>query len=274
MKKPNNSPIALLLLAFLCIYGNAVAQTSHTDEANHLKVTTTYGYVQIGPQNYSWSHFSTDRDKFYFNKPIYVNGTIHSYTGNNMSIGTYGQTQITVLESNGNVGIGTTTPIGKLHLKGDLYLDGSSTDASGAQETFLSYKGHHLIIGSQSGVYRNNILNIRPGGSSSGTLSSSFRMYKVLNENDNMDELKVLIHSNGNSYFNGGNVGIGTTIPDEKLTVKGKVHSEEVRVEAVGADFVFEPNYNLMPLAETEAYIKANRHLPEVPSAAEMQANG
>jgi len=71
-----------------------------------------------------------------------------------------------------------------------------------------------------------------------------------------------------------GNVGIGTSIPDEKLTVKGTINSEEVRVEAVGADFVFAPDYNLMPLTKIEAFVNKNHHLPEVPSAAEMQANG
>ncbi|MFQ6601776.1 hypothetical protein [Flavobacterium sp. C3NV] len=31
-----------------------------------------------------------------------------------------------------------------------------------------------------------------------------------------------------------GNVGIGTAIPDEKLTVKGKIHTQEVRVDMAG----------------------------------------
>jgi hypothetical protein len=39
-------------------------------------------------------------------------------------------------------------------------------------------------------------------------------------------------------------------------------------------DYVFEPEYALRPLAELEAYVKANKHLPGVPSAAEIAANG
>ncbi|MBT1699006.1 hypothetical protein KK083_19080 [Fulvivirgaceae bacterium PWU4] len=77
---------------------------------------------------------------------------------------------------------------------------------------------------------------------------------------------------------NGGMVGIGTTTPDAKLTVKGNIHTQEVLIDLAGAvtppDYVFEENYNLSTLAEVEAYIKANKHLPEVPSASEMLRDG
>ena len=59
-----------------------------------------------------------------------------------------------------------------------------------------------------------------------------------------------------------GNVGIGTTNPDEKLTVKGTVHAQEVKVDlsVPGPDYVFEPTYDLRSLEETAAYIKSNKH--------------
>lgn len=40
------------------------------------------------------------------------------------------------------------------------------------------------------------------------------------------------------------------------------------------ADFVFEPTYKLPSLQELEIYINKNKHLPEVPSAAEVEKNG
>jgi hypothetical protein len=73
------------------------------------------------------------------------------------------------------------------------------------------------------------------------------------------------------------NIGIGTTAPDEKLTVKGKIHTQEVRVDMAGPlvpDYVFAPDYDLKPLSEVAQYIKENRHLPEIPSAKEIEANG
>ena len=42
--------------------------------AAQFRVHTNYGYVQIGPANTNWSHFYTDRDRYYFNKPVIVDG--------------------------------------------------------------------------------------------------------------------------------------------------------------------------------------------------------
>ena len=73
-----------------------------------------------------------------------------------------------------------------------------------------------------------------------------------------------------------GNVGIGSQNPDEKLTVKGRIHAEEVRVDlsVPGPDYVFEKDYPLTPLTEIQTYIQENKHLPEVPSAKEMKEKG
>lgn len=79
----------------------------------------------------------------------------------------------------------------------------------------------------------------------------------------------------GDLIVTDGNVGIGITNPTEKLTVDGKIRSEEVKVEIVnGADHVFQDNYKLQELDELEAFIKGNKHLPEIPSEKEMLENG
>jgi hypothetical protein len=74
-----------------------------------------------------------------------------------------------------------------------------------------------------------------------------------------------------------GNVGIGTTDPGSfKLAVNGKIWTQEVNVTMTnpGPDYVFEKEYDLLSLSELETYINQNKHLPEVPSAKEMEAEG
>jgi len=70
-----------------------------------------------------------------------------------------------------------------------------------------------------------------------------------------------------------GNVGIGTS-PSAKLDVAGTIKATEIKVEAQTADFVFEPDYKLRPLDEVEIFVKENKHLPEIPSAKQMEADG
>jgi len=72
-----------------------------------------------------------------------------------------------------------------------------------------------------------------------------------------------------------GSVGIGTSnFAGYKLAVNGKIRAKEIVVETGWSDFVFAPTYKLMPLETLEKYIKANKHLPEVPSAEDIIANG
>jgi len=73
-----------------------------------------------------------------------------------------------------------------------------------------------------------------------------------------------------------GNVGIGTTNPMAKLSVNGNILATEVKVKTDIAvpDFVFEPDYELLALAEVEAYVTKHKHLPEIPSAADIERDG
>ncbi len=72
-----------------------------------------------------------------------------------------------------------------------------------------------------------------------------------------------------------GNVGIGTANPDEKLTVKGKIRAQEIKVEATNwPDYVFKKDYELTSLEEIDQYIKQYGHLPEIPKAVDVQADG
>ena len=70
-------------------------------------------------------------------------------------------------------------------------------------------------------------------------------------------------------------IGAGTSNPTKTLEVNGAIRSKEVLVEVANwSDFVFDKDYDLMTLKEVESYIKENGHLPDVPSAKEVKANG
>ncbi|MGV3695540.1 hypothetical protein [Flavobacterium sp.] len=68
----------------------------------------------------------------------------------------------------------------------------------------------------------------------------------------------------------------GSSVTAYNLFVKGGILTEEMRValSSTWADYVFASDYNLRPLSEVEAFIAANKHLPNVPSAAQVKEEG
>ncbi|WP_051336015.1 hypothetical protein [Aquimarina latercula] len=172
-----------------------------------------------------------------------------------------------LIGTNGNIGIGTTTPQEKLEVKGKMFLN------SGLNDDGIYWARHNMTMGTIPGSYNHNVFMLKPGGSSNGFLYSKFEMYTANSETDKTK--KVQIHSYGTSFFNGGNVGIGTNTPDAKLAVNGNIHTQEVKVDLVGwPDYVFEDDYNLPTLQQVENHITEKGHLENIPSAAEVSENG
>jgi hypothetical protein len=174
------------------------------------------------------------------------------------------------INNSGNVGIGTTSPNAKLDVYSDIDLGirygGIRTHRPGAfgQFAFMDYNvnGDISFFGS----------SYTGGAGQYGKIS--FRQYT---QGD--------VYRDAMYIDNLGNVGIGTTKPDSKLTVNGKIHATEVQVtQSVPADYVFEkyylgqsslkPDYTLLTLSEVEKFTEANHHLPNVPSAKEIKENG
>lgn len=150
-----------------------------------------------------------------------------------------------VLTQNGRVGIGTTTPEESFEIKS------ASPVQTFHNPGIASYK-----IGLSGSVFKISAMDNGFGGHN-GNFQNNISNSLTINQN--------------------GNVGVGTiTTNDYKLAVAGKVIAEEVKVklQAAWPDYVFNEDYKLTPLSEIQSFIKTNKHLPEVPSAKEMETNG
>lgn len=114
----------------------------------------------------------------------------------------------------------------------------------------------------------NTALNINLQNSVSKAIS-------IFNPSLNKDIFQI--KSNGATYIGAEKVNVGPHT-DAMLTVSGKVACKEVRVFNNGsgywADFVFEKNYKLMPILEVEKFYLKNRHLPNIPTAKQIEENG
>ncbi len=144
--------------------------------------------------------------------------------------------------SAGSVGIGTASPATGFHVYGTSY-DLARFESS-APYAGLSIKstGHQYEL--QSDGYNSFMLYDRTNAAS--------RLYVT----------------------SAGNVGIGTNNPQNALSVNGTIQGKQVIVNTGWSDYVFAPNYRLQPLPEVASYIKANGHLPGIPAAEEVEAQG
>jgi hypothetical protein len=97
--------------------------------------------------------------------------------------------------------------------------------------------------------------------------------------NDFLDQLDLFsIDYDDHKTFIRGSVGIGTETQANgyMLSVNGKIISTELRVENIGSwpDYVFKPDYPLLPLRDLEKEILKNGHLPNIPSAETIEKEG
>ncbi len=174
------------------------------------------------------------------------------------------------IEDGGRIGIGTDTPSRLIEVsseantairvnstKSGAWIDGEElgrlewygNDVSGAGANIKSY-----IKTVATGIY-----------------GAAFRMELGVNDGYGNPATTSM------TLFNGGNVGIGTTINSKnyKLAVEGTIGAREIVVETdTWADFVFAENYQLISLNDLAKFINENNHLPDIPSESEVKEEG
>jgi hypothetical protein len=175
--------------------------------------------------------------------------------------------EIMRLKDNGCVGIGTTNPKEALQI-GDRFTiqDGGwkAINYNAAWDPNLSLNVR-MVAAASSSIYLTDLGNIimqtAPSGAAGSALTNAVH--------------SLVIH-------NSGQVGIGTTptktsFTDQnyKLWVEGGIRARKVKVDQTSwPDYVFDSLYYLRSLRDVEVFIQQNKHLPDIISAAKVEAEG
>ncbi|WP_443938796.1 hypothetical protein [Pedobacter sp. MW01-1-1] len=178
-----------------------------------------------------------------------------------------------VWSENGNIGLGTLTPTNKLNI-----MVGAGTE-DGTVALKIGSIGNYPTL--ELGVQNDYNAQIRTYGNDLNLYAGHFRT--IGNVSSESHQINFYTSKNGSTNWSvpkmvlnhDGNVGIGTSTPQEKLSVNGNIRAREIKVETANwPDYVFEEDYKITSLQDLEKYIKANKHLPDMPSAKEVESNG
>jgi hypothetical protein len=168
----------------------------------------------------------------------------------------------------GKVGIGSAAPEADLHIKNGIsnsFIIENTQSPNKFKIEAANGVGRLISDGSVAIFFNSEQLN-------SG---SYFTIQKNASSWNGSNEELFKIYNNGNSYFK-ESLSIGTNAfhPDFRLQVCGGIKAKRVRVEESWCDYVFEDNYQLLPLNEVEKYYKTHKHLPDIPTSSEIEING
>jgi hypothetical protein len=193
--------------------------------------------------------------------------SINGFDGVSFSTGANTRNERVRIDQDGNVGIGITAPTSPLHVKSDVNKTLSLDFVAPAIINTYTWQS----------LQTSSVEQWRVVGRSEDNANLEFW-------NKTADPILSLMQS--------GNVGIGTTdtfghklAVDGKATFKNEVLASEFKVYTFGAntigitatpwpDYVFESDYDLLSLEEVEDHISQKGHLPNVPSAKEVEAEG
>jgi hypothetical protein len=156
-----------------------------------------------------------------------------------------------VLKASGNVGMGTPAPEEVLHIR----TTAASTDAFALFDAAGAGSDAAFLLRQQGSVPSTwEFRNQQSSGRLNVGIAGGNTPLKIDNAAAN-NLLKLGINSNPNAVVVTGQLLVNNT----QLNVP---------------DYVFAHDYNLRPLAEVAAFIGTNSHLPDVPSEADIRANG
>jgi hypothetical protein len=297
----NNNGVRCFLAAYSNTKGYAGTSSNHpfefyTNNTKRLEFTAAGLINFAGPVNitsttktagyfYSGTTDPTNTNRLNFDGNLYAT-TFYASGSNSTNWNTafgWGNWAINFGTISGTICQGDDSRLSNARVASDVYSWAKSStkpsysvgEVSGAapieSPTFTGTPLLNYSTGNYFGFKRADGSTVGTIGISSGGDGFMFKM----GEGGSFIDFSTNTVTNAVRLIDNGNVGIGTTNPQNKLDVNGTVHAKEFKASLDGwSDYVFEKEYKLLSLNEVENYIKMNNRLPEVPSTEEVIKDG
>ncbi len=207
-----------------------------------------------------------------------VNDDIKTGTNANNSTGSFivstkGTDRLAVTH-NGNVGIGTVSPMYKFDVNGNSRFSGDMLLTGDLSSGNIEIAAGNLAP---------EIKMVRSGNiTTTGLLAIDDDNHLKLSKNSNGGGIVIDANTtSGTKRFyaskaNQFNFGTGLTPSGYMVSVEGKVIATDFTTLAIvnWPDYVFAEGYALKTLPEVKKFIQENKHLPNIPAAREIEKNG
>ena len=226
-------------------------------ETSSAIIGTAYGNFEVMTAEFCDPlYVKTDKGGFYYTKPIIGDSIVFKLMAIPCIIASSSppppplgdiifkveeDPKLIVKGSNGNVGVNTTDPQKTFHVNGTSLITYAATQWNDAA----------FVI--------------------DHTATTDWSSAALINVNkDYSRAISIVNKASQNEVF---------TIWGNGVVNAKKIYAEEVEIKSNAMntywyDHVFEKDYKLMSLYELEQYITTNKHLPEIPSAKEVEQNG
>ena len=165
------------------------------------------------------------------------------------------------MDNDGSIGVGTIKPSATLDVNGSFMAESATIPTLEGNTNVTGTLSADVLVGNSA-----TIPTLSGNTTVTGTLSAD-----------------VLVGNSATIPTLSGNTTVTGTLSANAVSansayIKGLLCAKEILVQLTSTadwpDFVFSKDYKLLPLVEVEQFIAENQHLPNVPSSAEVEANG